>query len=77
MFTNEFEFNATVTTILDDGGEHEDFEVIIDDHGVFLRQWNETHDRYDLIFISHKMFSEFFMAMKQPEGAYKIYFEKK
>jgi hypothetical protein len=77
LFTNEFEFGATVTTILDDSGEHEDLEVIIDDNGVFFRQWNDAHERYDLILISHKMFGEFLMAMKKPEGAYKIYFEKK
>jgi len=77
LFTNEYEFGATVTTILDETAENEDLEIIIDDNGVFFRQWNEAHERYDLILITHKMFAEFIHAMNKPEGAYHVYYEKK
>tara|TARA_Y100000385_G_scaffold54063_1_gene51445 strand:+ start:293 stop:526 length:234 start_codon:yes stop_codon:yes gene_type:complete len=68
MFTNEIEWDETVTTVMDDTGAEEDVVVFIDDHGVFIRQYNEQLDKYDLVTLSHKMFSEMLEAMKQKEG---------
>lgn len=76
MFTNEFEWDATVTTILDESGQNEDVQVLIEDHGCFIRQYNEPLDRYDVISLTHEMFAEFLMAMKSKEGAYRIFFQK-
>jgi hypothetical protein len=74
MFTNEFEFDATVTTILDETGDHDDVQVHIDDGGVFIRQFNENTNKYDLIVMTHKMFNEFLAAMRTPEGTYRTFF---
>ena len=68
MFTNEIEWDETVTTVMDDTGTEEDVVLFIDDHGVFIRQYNEQLDKYDLVTLSHKMFSEMLEAMKQKEG---------
>lgn len=68
MFTNEIEWDETVTTIMDDGGKHEDVQLFIDDNGVFIRQYNERENNYDLIELSHKMFNEMLEAMKHKEG---------
>lgn len=68
MFTNEIEWDETVTTVMDDTGREEDVVLFIDDHGVFIRQYNEQLDKYDLVTLSHKMFSEMLEAMKQKEG---------
>ena len=76
MFTNEFEHDATVTTILDESGQHEDVEVVIDDFGCFIRQYNEAHNRFDLVVFTHEMFQEMLVAMNKPEGAYKTFFKK-
>jgi spermidine synthase len=76
MFTNEFDYDATVTTLLDDTNECDDVEVTIDDAGVFIRQYNEITDKYDLIVMSHRQFQEFLIAMRTTEGAYKTSFEK-
>lgn len=75
MFTNEFEFDATVTTILDEKGDHDDVQVHIDDGGVFIRQFNENTDKYDLIVMTHKMFYEFLAAMRTTEGTYRTFFK--
>jgi spermidine synthase len=75
MFTNEFEFDATVTTILDENGDHDDVQVHIDDGGVFIRQFNENTDKYDLIVMTHKMFYEFLAAMRTTEGTYRTFFK--
>lgn len=68
MFTNEIEWDETVTTVMDDTGAEEDVVLFIDDHGVFIRQYNEQLDKYDLVTLSHKMFNEMLEAMKQTEG---------
>lgn len=76
MFTNEFEFDATVTTILDETAQHEDIEFVIDETEVYIRQWNEMEERNDLIIMSHEMWQELLIAMKKPEGAYRTFFKK-
>jgi len=76
MFTNEFEYDATVTTILDETDECEDVEITIDDAGVFMRQFNEVTNKYDLIVMSHIQFQEFLLAMRTTEGAYRTNLKK-
>lgn len=76
MFTNEFDFDSTTTTILDETGECDDVQIVIDDGGVFIRQYNEITDKYDLVVLTHIMFQEFLVAMRTTEGAYKTFFEK-
>lgn len=70
MFTNEFDWDETVTTILDDDGRYEDIQVFIDDSEVYIRQWNEKQNAYDLIVMSSRMYVELMAAMKKPEGAF-------
>jgi hypothetical protein len=70
MFTNEIEFDETITTILDDCGQYEDVQFFIDDNEVYIRQWNETRGQCELIAMSHRMFEEFLQALKKPEGSY-------
>ena len=36
MFTNEFEFDSTITTVMDELGEHEDVQLIIGDDVVYM-----------------------------------------
>lgn len=76
MFTNEFDFDATVTTILDETGEFDDVEITIGDGGVFIRQYNEISEKYDLILMSHIQFQELLVALRTTEGAYKTFFKK-
>ena len=69
MFTNEFEFDATVTTIMDETGEREDVHLIIDDEGVWIRQFPESQNApADLIMLSHKMFKDMIEALQHTEG---------
>lgn len=69
MFTNEFEADATITTIMDETGEKEDVHLIIDDEGVWIRQFPENQKApADLIMLSHKMFKDMIEALQQTEG---------
>ena len=71
MFTNEFEFDETITTILDDGGEFNDVEIMIGDDAVYIRQWSDELDGWDLIGLSHKMYLEMIESRKYSEGFFK------
>lgn len=70
MFTNEFEFNETVTTILDESAQFADVQLVISDEIVTIKQVNED-DAVDLILLTPKMFKDLLEAMNLPEGFYK------
>jgi hypothetical protein len=72
IFTNEFLWDETITTILDDKASHEDVQLLIDDNEVFIRQWNEHLDRYQVIAMSHQMFYEMLHALKTGEGVFAL-----
>lgn len=77
MFTNEFDFDETVTTIMDEGADYEDVQVMITDDQVFIRQWDDDREKYEIICMSPKMFYELQEAMKRPEGMFYIQLTKK
>ena len=70
MFTNEFDWDETIITVLDDGGRYEDIQVFMDDTEVYIRQWNEKQNSYDLVVMTARMYFELMTAMKKPEGAF-------
>jgi len=70
MFTNEFNFDETITTILDNKGMYEDIQLFIDDNEVYIRQWNEIKEEYDLVVLSYQMFTELKIALDEGEGAF-------
>jgi hypothetical protein len=76
MFTNEFEFDETVTTIMDETAEYEDVQVIITDDQVFIRQWDDDREKYEIVCMSPKMFYELQEAMKRPAGLFKVILTK-
>lgn len=72
MFTNEFESDETVTTLMDDDAEYEDVQVMITDEQVFIRQWDDDREKYEIICMSPKMFYELQEAMKRPAGLFRV-----
>lgn len=70
MFTTEMDHDEISITVLDDAGNYEDVNYLIYDDIVYIRQWDEDTQRYNLIAMSPPMFSEFLSAMKTPEGTY-------
>lgn len=76
MFTNEFDFDSTTTTILDETGEQEDVEVVIDDDGVLIRQYVEDFGWYDAIYLTHKMFKDMIESTNHPEGFFQTRYDK-
>ena len=74
MFTNEFEFDATFITIMDDEGKEEDVLIEMTDDFIDIRQYNEDLGRYDLITMSPKMLAEMLESFKHPEGLFQTEF---
>jgi hypothetical protein len=71
MFTNEFDHDEICITVLDDGGFHQDLQVLIYEDIVYLMQWDEDVECYTTIALSPGMFEEFTKALDLPEGAYR------
>tara|TARA_B100000900_G_scaffold402163_1_gene407710 strand:- start:64 stop:297 length:234 start_codon:yes stop_codon:yes gene_type:complete len=71
MFTNEIDWDETVTTVMDETGREEDVVLFVGDTGVYIRQWNEKNNNYDLISMNHKMFTELIQAVKHEEGFFR------
>ena len=74
MFTNEFEFESTIITIMDDEGKQEDVTIEISDDFVDISQYSEELGKYDLITMSPKMLAEMLESFKHPEGLFQTEF---
>jgi hypothetical protein len=73
MFTNEFKFDKTVTTLLDETGRHSDVIVTIEEDGyVFIEQEDEDGSVNNLIAMPPHMFKEMIEALNAPEGAFRL-----
>lgn len=70
MFSNEFDFDCTTITVLDDYGNYEDVKVELFDDIVVIRQWDEDINAYQTIHMSPEMYRDLMMAMNQGEGVY-------
>jgi hypothetical protein len=71
MFTNEIDWDETVTTVMDETGREEDVVLFVGDTGVYIRQWNERNNNHDLISMNHNMFTELLQAVKHEEGFFR------
>ena len=76
MFTNEFEFDHTIITVIDDEGAVEDVQIMLDDDSVFIRQFTETTNQYEVIIMTPKMYYEIIQSFTQSEGLYKVEYGK-
>ena len=78
MFTNEFEFDATITTVMDETAEHEDVQLIISEDVVYIRQFNDEKRQttYDLIAMTPKMFKDMVTALNHTEGVFSTQYKK-
>jgi hypothetical protein len=51
-------------------GQHEDVEVHLDNESIFIRQWSEELQTFDLIELSMQQLKDIITAVDLPEGAY-------
>lgn len=73
MFTVEFESDASVITVMDETAKYDDVEIIISDSSeVFIRQFDNDANTYDMIVLTFKQLIDIFAAINSPEGMFKI-----
>jgi hypothetical protein len=72
MFTIEMDWDETAITVLDQYGNYEDVQFIVFDDIVYIRQWDENWERFNMIAMSPEMFDEFRSALDLPEGSYML-----
>lgn len=71
MFTVEFEPDASVIRSLDESGELEDVEMIIDDSGtVYIRQWDNDLEKYEMVILRYQQLLDLVMSLQQTEGLF-------
>lgn len=75
LFTNEFEPDSTVTTIIDNDGQFGDVEIIIGEDIVYIRQFDNDMETMDVIQMSPFMFREIWTALNHTEGVFLTNFE--
>jgi len=76
MYTVEFDHDSVVITTLDESDAFEDVELIMnDDMTVFMRQWCEEMQEYQILFMSYQQLLDIIVSIKSPEGAYRTVLE--
>lgn len=76
MFTNEFEYDAAITTVLDQTGEYEDVKLVICDENVIIVQEDDMLGQ-QAILMSHEQWYELLAALNKPEGAFYVKYPNK
>jgi len=74
MFTIEHEFDASVVTLVDEGGTHlvEDITINVFDDCVTVEQLDPMTERVQKITLSNTMLKELAAALNLPEGVYRL-----
>jgi len=71
MFTVEFEHDSSVIRSLDETGELDDIEMILDDDGlVFMRQWDDSMEKYEMIVMTYQQLLDLVVSLRQTEGIF-------
>lgn len=70
MYTVEIDHDEIAVTILDDKGIRGDISFFFYEDVVYIRQYDEKKDKYDVILFSPEMWEEFIAAYNSPEGAF-------
>jgi hypothetical protein len=77
MFTVEFESDSSVVTSMDEQDKFEDVEMILADDGtVFLRQFEEGMEEYQLICMSYQQLLDIVSSLDRTEGMFQIAIKK-
>ena len=71
MFTVEFEKDASVITSLDETNRFEDGEMVIsEDDTVYIRQFENSLNEHQIIYISYQQLLDLVASLNSTEGAF-------
>jgi len=69
MITIEHEFDHSIITILDNKGNADDIEIIVDEELCYIRQYDKDDD-FNIVVITPYMLKELIAAYDMAEGSY-------
>jgi predicted ATP-grasp superfamily ATP-dependent carboligase len=73
LYSVEFEKDSAVITVLSEDDSQEDVEVIIGDNDVvFVRQYQEYKNEYDVIVMTWQQLKDIAAAINSPEGLFRL-----
>ena len=72
MITIEHDFDGTSVFLIDPTGEHEDIELIVDEEGIWMRQFNDDNQTFEVIHMNQVMFEMLVAMYDLEEGVYVI-----
>jgi len=73
LYSVEFEKDAAVITVLSEDDSQEDVEVIVGDNDVvFVRQYQEYKNEYDVIVMTWQQLKDIAAAINSPEGLFRL-----
>jgi len=74
MYTVEFEKDAAVITILAEDDSQEDVEIIVggDGDNVWIRQYQEYKNEYDILCMTWQQLLDITAALNSPEGMFRV-----
>ena len=73
MYSVEFEKDSAVITVLSEDDSQEDVEVIVGDNDVvFVRQYQEYKNEYDVIVMTWQQLKDIAAAINSPEGLFRL-----
>ena len=71
MFTVEFEKDGSVITSLDETNRFEDVEMVIsEDDTVYIRQFENSLNEHQIIYISYQQLLDLVASLNSTEGAF-------
>ena len=71
MFTVEFEHNSSFIRSLDESGEMDDVELILDGSDtVYMRQWDENLEKYEMLVMTSQQLLDLVSSLHQTEGLF-------
>lgn len=70
MYTVEMDHDDIEIYVIDENANHEDLVINAFDDIVFLRQWDEDKQCFDIISLSPSMWEELLKAIHSPEGSF-------
>ena len=73
MYTVEFLDEDAVITTMSEDDDQEDVQVIIGDNSnVFVRQWQEYKNEFDVVVMTFQQLLDIVAAVNSPEGLFKL-----
>lgn len=71
MFSNEHDFDCSITTIMDEEGQLEDVKIFMYEDMIVLEQWIDDIEDSQTLLLTPEMYRELLDSVNYSEGLFK------